>query len=317
MLARGAVEDKEKRIAAGLSEKFARLAFELSVEQNRGFDGVPVVDVVRRRLKSPDELSRVWIEGDDRAGVKIFARPLVANENGIGIAGAPIEEIELGVVGSRHPSHAAAVEESVGIFRPSFGAGLAGIGFGVPAPLDGSGFRIERFEITANIGNVTRDTGNDVITDHQRSHGGEIAELGIGELDVPPDRAALGVEADHVGVRRGEVEPILVHAQAAIADVVAFRFTVIVPNLAAETSVDGPNVVRRREVENAVYFKGSRFKFLVRGIDPGERKGIDVGSVDLVERAEAPAGIVAVVGGPRVGGGFEEGGGIETLRGGE
>src|SRR5690348_877288 len=107
MLAGGAVEDKEKRIAAGLSQKLTRLAFELGVEQNGRLHGVPVVDIVRRRLKSPDEFPRVRIEGDDRAGVKIVAGTLVANENGIGVARAPIEEIELRVVGSRHPSHAA------------------------------------------------------------------------------------------------------------------------------------------------------------------------------------------------------------------
>src|SRR5947208_15350803 len=94
MLASGAVEDKEKRIAAGLSEKLAWLALELGVEQNGSFDGVPVVHVVRRGLKGPDELSGVRIEGDDGAGVEIVAGPLVANENRIGIAGAPIEEIQ-------------------------------------------------------------------------------------------------------------------------------------------------------------------------------------------------------------------------------
>ena len=98
---------------------------------------------------------------------------------------------------------------------------------------------------------------------------------------------------------------------------VAFRFSVVVPNLAPEAGIHGPNVVRRSEVEDAVYFERSGFKLLACGINPGERKRLDVGGVDLVERAEAPARVVAVVGGPRIGGGFEKSGGIEALRDGE
>src|SRR5947209_8391682 len=136
MLAGGAVEDKEKRIAAGLSEKLARLALELGVEQDGRLDGVAVMNVVGRRLKSPDEFPRVRTEGDDRAGVKIVAGAFVANENGIRIAGTPVEKVQLWVVGSRHPSHAATMEECVSIFRPSFRAGLTGIGLRVTTPLD-------------------------------------------------------------------------------------------------------------------------------------------------------------------------------------
>src|SRR5262249_3060796 len=143
VLARGAVEDKEKGIAAGLREKFPRLAFELSIEQNGSFDRVPVVDVVRRRLKGPDKFARVRIERNDGASVEIVAGPIGACQHRIGIAGAPIKKIEVGIVSSGHPGHAAAVEDGVAVSWPSLRARLAGIGLGVPAPLDGSGFGIE------------------------------------------------------------------------------------------------------------------------------------------------------------------------------
>ena len=139
---------------------------------------------------------------------------------------------------------------------PETGTGLAGIGLGVPAPLDGSGFWVQRLEVAANVCNITRDARDEVIANNQRSHGGEVAELGVGEFDVPTNGSVFGIEANHVGVRGGEVEPILVHAQTAVADVVALRFSVVVPNLAAEASVHGPNVVWGGEVENAVHFEG-------------------------------------------------------------
>src|SRR5207247_3205879 len=95
MLAVGAVEHKEKRIAAGLGKQLARLALELSVKQNRRFDGVPVVHVVGRGLKVPDQLPSVGIESHDGAGIKIVAFPALTDEHGIGIAGAPVKKIEL------------------------------------------------------------------------------------------------------------------------------------------------------------------------------------------------------------------------------
>src|SRR5690242_15429043 len=51
------------------------------------------------------------------------------------------------------------------------------------------------------------------------------------------------------------------------------------------------------------------------GIDPSKSKGADVGGVDLVEGAEAAAGIVAIVGGLRICSGLEKGRRIKALRG--
>src|SRR4029077_11061653 len=132
MLAVGAIKEEIKTVAAGLREEFARFAFEFGVEENGSLHGVPIVNVVWRRLKMPDEFAGVWIERDDGAGVKIVAGTAFARENGIGISGAPVEKIQIGIVGASHPSHAAAVGDGVGIFGPSFGAGFAGLGFGEP-----------------------------------------------------------------------------------------------------------------------------------------------------------------------------------------
>ncbi len=102
-----------------MRQKLALLAFELGVEENRGFDGIPVVDIVWRRLEIPDELSGIGVQRHNRAGVQIVAGAAFAGEHGIGVAGAPVKQIESGVVGSGHPGHAAAVKNRVAVFGPS------------------------------------------------------------------------------------------------------------------------------------------------------------------------------------------------------
>src|SRR5205823_13633639 len=104
----------------------------------------------------------------------------------------------------------------------------------------------------------------------------EVTELWVGELDDPANTPILGIETDQMRVGRSKVEPILVHAQSAIADVVAFGNTQVVPNLTPKASVDSPHVVGRREIENAVHFQRGRFdRGPVRLKDPGECKRAD------------------------------------------
>src|SRR5260221_5299922 len=93
MFAVRAIEQEIKTVAAGLREKFARFAFELGVEKNGRLHGVPIVNVVRRRLEMPDEFAGVGIERDDGAGVKIVAGAAFACEDGIRISSAPVEKI--------------------------------------------------------------------------------------------------------------------------------------------------------------------------------------------------------------------------------
>ena len=170
MLSIRSIEHEEKTITAGLREKFTRLAIEFAVEQNGCLDGVPVMHVVWRRLEIPYELPRVRIQRHDGTGVKIVAGPLLAREHRIGIARAPIEQVELGVIGAGHPRHAATVQHSVGVLGPRFRTRLAGVRLGVPAPLDGSRFRIQGFEESPNIRNVPGHSYDHVITDDQWRH---------------------------------------------------------------------------------------------------------------------------------------------------
>src|SRR5437879_264546 len=118
-------------------------------------------------------------------------------------------------------------------------------------------------------------------------------------------------------VGRFDVDPVFVHGYATMADVIAFGLALVVPDLAAEFRVDGPNVIGRSEIHDAVDderrgFEDARWS----AINPGEGERVDVAGVDLIERAVSAAGVVAVVGGPGIGGRVQQRCGVETLRGG-
>src|SRR5271167_577706 len=86
------------------------------------------------------------------------------------------------------------------------------------------------------------------------------------------------------------------------------------PNAAAESSIHCPNVVRHRKIENAVHFERSRFdRCAVRPKSPGERERVNVSRIDLVERTETLARIVAIVRWPGIGWRFEQHSGVELL----
>src|SRR5260370_380392 len=157
MLAGAAIQQKEKTIAAGLGEQLTGLAVEIGVEEHGGLHGVPVVHVVRRRLKIQSEFASVGIESHDGASIKIVAGAARTGEHRVGIASAPIEEVERRVVRSSHPGHAATVEDGVAVFRPGFRAGLSRVWSGVPAPLDFSGLGIEGLEEAPYVRDVSGD----------------------------------------------------------------------------------------------------------------------------------------------------------------
>ena len=160
-------------------------------------------------------------------------------------------------------------------------------------------------EDAANVGGVAGNAGDDVIFDDERRHRGEVAELGVGEFDVPHELSIFGGEAKQVRVGRREIKFVAEHGDAAMADVIAGDFAFEMPDRQAEARVDGVDVVGDGEIQDAVHFERSGFDALaVRAINPGERELIYVVGIDLIERRKAFAGVIAIVGGPGVGGLF-------------
>ena len=112
-------------------------------------------------LEIPFELAGIGIERDEGVGVEIGAHAIAAVEIRRGIAGAPVDQIEVRIVGAGVPGGTAA--QLPGIARPCFGAGLAGRGNRVEAPDQLAGLGVEGVEIAAVGDFASGDAGDDFI----------------------------------------------------------------------------------------------------------------------------------------------------------
>src|SRR5437899_11221193 len=128
----GAVQNVERPSAIGLDKQSSRLLPVVRVDQDGSLRSVVVIQVVRRKLKIPFELSRIRVQGQNTSGVKIVPMARTAIKIGSGIAGAPINCIQFGIVCAWHPGGAAAA--LVQFAGPALGAKLAGTGNCPKAP---------------------------------------------------------------------------------------------------------------------------------------------------------------------------------------
>ena len=86
-----AVEHVVERIAIGGHDELAGLALPIGVDQDLDLVGVPVVGVVRRELEPPDDLARVWIEGQQAVRVEVVAGAQVTVPVGCRVADWPVQ----------------------------------------------------------------------------------------------------------------------------------------------------------------------------------------------------------------------------------
>ena len=220
MLAVGPIKQEVVAVAAGLSEHFAGLALKVAVDQDRRLNGIPVVGVVGRDLKVPGDLAGVDVQRNDGAGPEIVAFAALAGHYWIGIAGAEVIKMQVGIVGAGHPGHAAAVAHGVlhqarspSRDRPSSGARVHH--FHCTAPVSGS----RDFEESGDIERVAAGADNDMVANDDGRGRREVFLLHVGDLDVPAFFAGFGIERDEVVVGGFEEQPVAVHADAAVADV--------------------------------------------------------------------------------------------------
>src|SRR5438270_13172304 len=103
MLAIRAIEHEEVAVARGLCEQLTKLPIDLAVEQDRFFDVVPIMRVVRRSLEIPGEFARIRVQRHNRARPKVVPFPALRSMNRIWIAYTPIQQVELGIVGATQP----------------------------------------------------------------------------------------------------------------------------------------------------------------------------------------------------------------------
>ncbi len=264
--------------------------------------------VMRIGLEIPGELARVRVQCADGAGVQVIAGTGVAVDNGLRITRAEVVQVQFGVVGAGHPRHAAAVQHGL-IVGPGLCLWVAGIWMRVPAPLQGAGVRIVRFNIAGHVEVVARNAYHDVVLDDGGRHA---AEIKVGAVDarltdfaVPLFFAGGDVDRYQVAVFRFEVERVAADSRAAIADcLAALALPVKLPQLHAGARIHRPHVAGYGEVHDAIDLKrrGRNTPPTARGLRypeaPGQFELPDCRGVDLRQRAVTAAGQVSVIGRP-------------------
>ena len=273
-------------------------------------DCVPVVRVVGRCLKSPRELAGIRIECDDAAGPAVVAGAHGAVQHRRRISRADVHQVELGIVGAGHPHLPAGGAAARRVRR-------ADRRRAVERPLMRAHLGIERLQHAGQVVEVSGDTDQQVIADDQRRVRRPEAAFGVGDFDVPLHRPGLRVERDQVGVGRGQEHRAFVDRRAAMADVESLIGRIgVAPQLSRRSRIEGPDVVWRRDVDDAVGQDRRRLDLLrLTGLKrPRQRQLSDVAGRDLRQPAMTLARVVAVIGGPAVGGRLEHCRVIERLR---
>ena len=171
------------------------------------------------------------------------------------IACSPVDEIQIGVVRARHPSRPTPMSEGVFV-GPCLRSRSASFRKTVPTPDHVAVFGIQRFQKMRDVRLITGCANDDAAFHDQRSKADVIAELDVSDFDIPDLLTVTSVQADYVRIRRAEIKPVLVHSDSTMADVIALRRTVKVPDGTTGARVDSPDVVRSCEVQDAMYFEG-------------------------------------------------------------
>ena len=104
-----AIEHIVVAVAIRPQQRLQRRALQCDVREHRHLYGVVVVAIVRRELVVPPQPPGVGVERHDRGRVKVVAGPLIVAVVGADVAGAPVGQIQIGIVGSGDPDRSAAV----------------------------------------------------------------------------------------------------------------------------------------------------------------------------------------------------------------
>ena len=162
----------------------------------------------------PLDFSVGRIHGDQRRSVEIVAGPRLVVPVGRRIAGAPVDQVQFGIVRSGYPGRTAAM--LVAIAAPGFRTRLAFRGHRVGAPHALAGLGVVGVQEPADAGLGAGNADEDLTVHGQRRGGDVIAFLVVIDLGVPTDDSGLGVQRDQVAIHGSVVNHVVQHGHTAI-----------------------------------------------------------------------------------------------------
>ena len=95
-IARDPIQNVIERVAIRKHNQFSLFAVDIAFHQHRDLRSVPVMHIMRRKLKMPLQLAGIGVEREQAVRVKIVTLSYVAVPVRTGVAGAPIKEVDSG-----------------------------------------------------------------------------------------------------------------------------------------------------------------------------------------------------------------------------
>ena len=229
-----AIDHVDVPVAIGVHEDLAWTARQREIDQEAFIRGVVIEFVVWTQLVEPARMPRRGIAREEARGELVVARSLL-RVPGRWIAGAVVDEVELGVV--RNPTRDAAAADLPGVARPGGDAevdafllrverliGVADqdvlVGPGaVGAPELLAARRVERGQPTTHAEFATAVADQHPAFDDERRHGACLARADIACAIAPQLLAAVGGECDRLVVERVEEDLAVRVDHAAVDDI--------------------------------------------------------------------------------------------------
>src|SRR5262249_57828778 len=160
--------------------------------------------VVRCELVMPLELAGVRIERDYGGAVEVVALALVAVIVGAWVTGGPVQQLDLGVVGSGEPGGGAAVLDRPA--HPGLRSRLAPRGDRPEPPGMLACGSLVGVHKSTDAFIATRYARNHQVIDNERRAGGAVILAMVGRLDLPDELAGEAMQAMK-GALSGTMKP--------------------------------------------------------------------------------------------------------------
>ena len=242
------------------------------------------------------DLARLGTDGEHGRRVQAVEGAARRRIVGLGVAGPPIDEVELGIVRARAPRRRPAVQPRVGAGGPRLVAGLAGPRDRVAAPQLLAGRGVPAVEEAAGGGLAAGHPRDEDPVGHDGGARRVVALRPVGELLVPQLLAGLHVEGEDVVVDGHPEETALVDHRPAPVEAAAPPRSLLeddrrAPDLPARLQVDGERPAPVDGVENPVVDgrRGELARLVHHAGAPDGHEPMEVGLVDLVEGTVALA----------------------------
>ena len=231
----GPIEGVGKAVLVEVHQRLDRASCDRQVRQDHRAGGVVVPVVVRRELIGPHERAVARPARQHAGAPLVVPEPLLGIVRG-GVAGAVVDQIELGVIGDRAPHRSTAGAPAVA--RPAVhaevGAAVVGclegartdqhVGIGshvVGGPHHLAGVQIESLEPAVDAELPARSADDHPIAHHDRGHRHGLAASHIGDAHPPQLASRAGIDRHGVAIEQVVDDPAVGVERSAVDGIAA------------------------------------------------------------------------------------------------